>query len=70
MSYVIAGGPSFSSWGLSFLYEKLPDLELFGVEESEPQMGRLLDLALLGKPLSASGTVYLDVRWREPRVRT
>ncbi|RYG16795.1 hypothetical protein EON82_24600 [bacterium] len=50
---------------LRFVYEDLPDLEVVGVEESEPHLARLMALAMSGAP-QAPGTIYLDVRWRAP----
>lgn len=64
-TYFLDGGRNFVRHGLAFIYEELPELELIGVEESEPQLAHLERMALTGEPAPA-GTVYLDVRWRTP----
>jgi len=53
------------SWKeLRFEYEVIAELELVGVEESEPHLARQLALALYGEA-RGTGTIYLDVRWKE-----
>ncbi len=52
----------FVRHGLLFVYEELPELELVGVEESEPQLAHLMRMAGTGEP-APPGTIYLDVRW-------
>ncbi len=46
------------------LYEELPGLELFGIEESEPHLARMMKIAMTGIPDRTPGTVHLDLRWR------
>lgn len=60
--YLLDGGRRFTRFGLEFWYEELGALELFGVEESEPQIVELLRMATTGEP-AAPGVVHLDVRW-------
>lgn len=62
-TYFLDCGRNFVRHGLLFTYEELPELELVGVEESEPHLARLMALALQGEVL-APRHVYLDVRWR------
>ncbi len=49
---------------LRLIYEELPDLELFGADESEPHLARMMEVAMSGIPQQTSGTIYLDLRWR------
>jgi hypothetical protein len=61
--YVLSGGNRFALEGLRYLYEELPDLEMFGLEASEPHLNALMAFALGGE-LPLPGTLFLDVRWR------
>jgi len=65
-SYLLVQGRCFALTGLRFVYEELPELELLGLHESEPQLARLMALAMRGEPCP-KGTVYLDVGWRNAR---
>lgn len=63
-SYFLDGGRRFVRFDLAFVYEELLELELLGVERSEPMLARQLALALHGIP-HPPGTIHLDVGWRE-----
>lgn len=49
---------------MKFEYEVLPDLEILELEASEPGLRALMDLALLGKPLTEHHVIPLDIGWR------
>lgn len=63
-AYLLDGGRDFRVNGLRFIYEELLELELLGVEESEPHLGQLMALAMRGEPLRSKGKIHLDVGWR------
>lgn len=64
-SYFLVGGRNFILSGLRLIYEELPELELLGVEESEPHLARLMALAMRGELPPAPGMIHLDVGWRK-----
>lgn len=64
--FILANTRNVTRDGLRLVYEVLPDLELTGLEESEPHLRRQMLYAMHGQAVG-SGTIYLDVRWRSPR---
>lgn len=62
-TYFLDAGRKFVRHGLLFIYEELPELELVGIEESEPHLAGLMALALDGE-VPEPGLIHLDVRWR------
>lgn len=63
-SYLLIPGPRTIHAGLRFVYEELPELELLGLEESEPALSLLMRHAMTGEPPRGQHTVHLDVDWR------
>lgn len=63
-AYIInSSGRIFSQFGLRFVYEDLPELELLGLEESEEALGCLMIVAVEGRPQPPC-EIKLDVGWR------
>lgn len=62
-SCFVEGGRSFIWAGLEFVYEALPELELLGLDESEPHLAHLMEFALKGER-PPPGVLCLDVGWR------
>jgi hypothetical protein len=61
--YILVGGRRFVLDGLRYEYEELGELELLGLEESEPHLTTLMNFVRYGRPPSP-GVIYLDVGWR------
>jgi hypothetical protein len=63
-SYLLDGRRRMPYGNLAMIYEELPELELLGVEPSEPALTAQMDFVLRGRPPTGPLKIQLDVGWR------
>lgn len=63
-SYLLDGRRRMVHGQLGMIYEELPELELLGVESSEPALASQMGFICDGRALPQSLAIYLDVGWR------
>jgi hypothetical protein len=62
--YLVAKQRRFPDSELFFVYEELPELELLGLEASEPGLANFMALAMHGRRPAGVVDILLDVGWR------
>jgi hypothetical protein len=63
-TYFTERSKKFVMSGLGMIYEELPNLELLGLEASEPGLRHQMNLAMLGILPPEPIAILLDVGWR------
>jgi len=63
-NYLLDGRRRMPYGPLGLIYEELPNLELLGVEESEPALAAQMRFVLTGIPPMEVLEIHLDVGWR------
>ncbi len=64
-SYLLDGRRRMPYDQIGLFYDELPELELLGVERSEPALAAQMEFVFTGRPPSGVLAIHLDVGWRD-----